>query len=133
MPFVPATTYGHSTLGANSAANKLLLTVLFSDPYFGIQFLNDVGPHSNQHGVMKCGSKMSWCVDTIPPTIISVSFMCVLGHRNTIESRWRHVKVFHSPYNRIGELRLSTNRQCLWRGANLTTWTAIHVHRHRRK
>jgi hypothetical protein len=72
MPFVPVTTYGRATLGANSAANKLLLAVLFSDPYFGIQFLKDVA--------LIPTSMVSWCVDTIPPAIRSVSFMCLLGH-----------------------------------------------------
>jgi hypothetical protein len=43
MPFVPATTYWQATVGANSVPNKLVLAVLYSDPYFGIQFLKDVG------------------------------------------------------------------------------------------
>jgi hypothetical protein len=43
VPFVPAATYGRATLGANSVVNNLLLAVLYSDPYFGVQFVKDVG------------------------------------------------------------------------------------------
>jgi len=83
MPFVPATTYGRATLGANSLANKLLLAVLDRDPYFCGQFLKDVGLIATSMVCCKCGYKMSRCVDTIPPTKRSVTFMCVLGHRFT--------------------------------------------------
>lgn len=65
MPFVSATTYGRAMLGAN----KLLLTVLFSDHYFGVQFVKDVGLIPTSMVSCKCGSKMYWCVDTKPPTI----------------------------------------------------------------
>ena len=119
MSFVPA-----ATLGANSVANKLLPALLFCDPYFGIRFQKVVVLIPTSIVRCQCGSKMSRCVDTKLPTISSVSLMCVLGHIRTIENTWRRVKVFHTFYNRIGELRLTTNRQRLWLGADLTTRTA---------
>jgi hypothetical protein len=40
-PYVPTTTFGRATLGANSVVNKLFLTFLFGDPDVGVQFLMD--------------------------------------------------------------------------------------------
>jgi len=32
-PYVPSTTFGHATLGADGVANKLFIASLFSDPW----------------------------------------------------------------------------------------------------
>jgi len=34
--YVPSTTLGRATLGANGVANKLFIAFLFSDPYLGV-------------------------------------------------------------------------------------------------
>jgi hypothetical protein len=43
MPFVPATTYGRATLGANGVANELFLACLFCDTNVGVHFMKDQG------------------------------------------------------------------------------------------
>ena len=42
-PYVPSTTYGHATVGADGVANKLFIAFQFSDSDVGVQFLKDVG------------------------------------------------------------------------------------------
>jgi hypothetical protein len=42
-PYVPSTTFGSPTLGANRVVNKLFIAFLFSDPDVGVQLLKDVG------------------------------------------------------------------------------------------
>jgi hypothetical protein len=42
MPYVPKISYGRTSLGDDSEANKLFLTFLFSDMDVGIQFLKDM-------------------------------------------------------------------------------------------
>jgi len=57
-------TFGRATLGANGFANKLFLAFLFSNHAVGIQFLKDVGLIWSSMVCCKCGSQMSWCIDT---------------------------------------------------------------------
>jgi hypothetical protein len=56
MPFVPATTYGCATLGADGVASKLCLAFLFGNRYVRVQFLNMWG----FFGAL-------WCVVTAVP------------------------------------------------------------------
>ena len=62
--YVPFTTFGRATLGANGFANKLFLAFLFSNPEVGIQLLKAVGLIWSRIVCCKCGFQMSWCVDT---------------------------------------------------------------------
>jgi hypothetical protein len=62
--YVPSTTFGRATLGADGVANKLFIAFLFSDPDVGVQLLKDMGLIQSSMVCCKCGSQMSWCVDT---------------------------------------------------------------------
>ena len=62
---VPSTKFGRATQGAEGVANKLFIAFLFSDPDdAGVQFLKDVGLIPSSMVCCKCGSQMSWYVDT---------------------------------------------------------------------
>ena len=63
-PYVCSTTFGRATLGANGVPNKLFLAFLFSNPDAGVQFLKGAGLIRSSMVCCKCGSLMSWCVDT---------------------------------------------------------------------
>lgn len=58
-PYVPSMTFGHAMLDANSFANKLFLTFLFSDPNVSVHFLKDVQLIQSSMVRCKCGSQMS--------------------------------------------------------------------------
>jgi hypothetical protein len=62
LPSVPATSYGHATLGEEERANKLFITFLFSKKNVGIEFLKDVGLLRSSMVCSVCGCQMSWCV-----------------------------------------------------------------------
>jgi len=62
-PYVPLTTYGNATLGANGITNKLFIVFFFSDYDLGFQFLKDLGLIPSSMVCCKCGSQMSWFVD----------------------------------------------------------------------
>jgi len=62
--FVPATTYGCATLGANGVANELFLACLFCDTNVGVHFMKDQGLLCSSMVCCKCGCQLSWCVDT---------------------------------------------------------------------
>jgi hypothetical protein len=112
MPFVPATTYRRATLGANSAPNTLARRSIQRPVREGCG-----GPHSNQHSVLSADPK---CPGASAPYRQPYDRFCWCAYWDIYE----RMKVFHNPYNRIGELRLSTNRQRLRWGADLTTCTA---------
>jgi hypothetical protein len=61
-PYVPATTYGRPTLGANGVPNKLFRVFLFSENDADVQFLKDVGPIDFSSVVMQMpGYTMQSC------------------------------------------------------------------------
>src|SRR5215470_9909810 len=62
--YVPPSSYGRATLGADGVANTLFLAFVFSNNDVGVQFLKDVGLLRSAMVCHKCGSQMSWCVDT---------------------------------------------------------------------
>jgi hypothetical protein len=62
-PYVPCSTFGRATLGADSVANKLFIVFLFSDPDVGVQFLKNVGLIQSSMMCCKCSSQMSWYVN----------------------------------------------------------------------
>jgi len=62
--YVCSTTFGHATFGANGVPDKLFLAFLFSDPNVEVQFLKDVGLIRSSMVSCKCGSQISWYVDT---------------------------------------------------------------------
>ena len=63
-PYVPSTTFGRTTLGANDVANKLFIAFVFSDPDVGVRFLKDVGLIQGSMGCCKYESQMFCCVDS---------------------------------------------------------------------
>jgi hypothetical protein len=56
-PYVPATTYGRPTHGANGVPNKLFLVFFFSEHDFGVQFFKDVGLIPCSMLYRRCGSQ----------------------------------------------------------------------------
>ena len=62
--YVCSTMFGRATLGATGVPKKLFLAFLFSDPDVGVKFLKDAGLIRRSMVCCKCGSQMSWCVDT---------------------------------------------------------------------
>jgi len=59
-----STTFGRLTLNAKGVANKLFLTLLFSDPNISVLLLKDVGQIRSCMLCCKCGPQLSWCGDT---------------------------------------------------------------------
>ena len=54
-PYVPSTTHGRATLGANVVPNKLFIIFLLSDHDAGVQFLKDMGLIPDSMVCCKCG------------------------------------------------------------------------------
>jgi hypothetical protein len=61
LPYVPDTSYGHASLGDDGEANKLFLTILFSNTDLGIQFLKYVGLLRSKVPCKTCGRDVTWC------------------------------------------------------------------------
>ena len=62
--YVPSTTYSWAILGATGALNNLFIAFMFSDQNVGVQFLKDVRLIPSSRICCKCGSPMSWFVDS---------------------------------------------------------------------
>jgi hypothetical protein len=63
-PYVCSTMFGRAKLGANGIPNKLIHAFLFRDPDVGVQFLKDLELTRRRMVCCRCGSHISWCVDT---------------------------------------------------------------------
>jgi len=63
-PYIPSTTFGRATLGADGVASKLFIAFLFSDPDVGIEFLKDVELIQSRMMCCKCGG--GYCSGCMP-------------------------------------------------------------------
>jgi hypothetical protein len=102
--YVPLTTSGSATLGANGAANKFFHTFMCSDPDVGVQFFKDVGLIQSSKVCSKCWSEYRE-FETPDYTHVTVNHLIGFvdvgtgAHTNTIKNTWRHVNAFLNTYN----------------------------------
>lgn len=78
MPYVPSSTFGRASLGANGAANKLFIVFLFSDPRRRT-FLEGCGANSKQYDVLL--SAVHKCLGASTPIATTVIAGDVGGRR----------------------------------------------------